>query len=79
MLNYETIKQLEEAGMLTNAGVLPADTQDVLADLTLEELNILLAIKQPLDVAPDESRVKGYAGRLRDYAARLQGMTFAAF
>ena len=76
-MSNETIRKLEDAGMLASSGVLPAAMRTVLTDLSPDEVNILLAIKQPLDVVPEEPEAKGYAAQFRRYAARLQGMTFA--
>jgi len=76
MLRNETLKQLEDAGIVTNDASLSDATRAVLTDLSPEEVSTLIAINQPLDAGTD-IEATGYAAQFRRYAARLQGMTFA--
>ena len=65
MATPENIAKLQTGGVVPEAIPLPHAYQELLADLSPEEVNVLLAIKQRLDTVADDPEVQQYNGELR--------------
>ena len=64
MATQDTIAKLQAGGAIPEGIPLPRAYQEVLADLSPEQVNTLLAIKQRLDTVADDPEVQQYSGEL---------------
>lgn len=64
MSAQDNFEKLEASGLLPSGVRLPAAYQGVLADLSPDELDTLLAIKARLDGAADDPEVRRFTGEV---------------